>query len=148
MPLLMILYFSSGRLTVQPLQHGLVEMHDDHVGCCSHGLVFPHHQAGRLLEWFGGEKKKRRVGSLDALMEEFADANDRVRWTIVPSILQHTGRKMSGGDEGSKDWGVVETSWNIEFEEYDVARLKKEHQEVQAKGRWKEGRSNILNKRN
>lgn len=116
---------------MHPLPRGVVEMNRH--GCCSQGLVFPRHQAGKLLEWYG---EGTRVGSVDVLTEQYADQNDQLRWAIVPSVLQHAGSKISGGED-SEDRSFAETSWSIEFEEYDVAQLKQEHKETQRDGREK-----------
>lgn len=63
---------------------------------------------------------------MDALVEEYADQNDLLRWAVVPSLLQHAGRKNSGGDD--VDVHLSETAWNLGFEDFDAQELKKEHE--------------------
>jgi len=114
-PLMIVLFFGTGRVTLFPLPAGVSVM--NRYGCCSQGLVFPRLKAEDLASWFG----KARVGFVDVLIEEYADRHaDEERLALVPSVLQHVGRKSSKGDDGGRSPGsglsAAETIWNFGFE--------------------------------
>lgn len=101
MPLMLVLYFLAGRLSMQPLSHGLVRM--DNYGCCSQGLVYPHDKVPLVVHDLG------MTGLLpDQRVEVLADRTGLARWALVPSVLQHVGRVGSSGKPRK--------TWNFQFE--------------------------------
>ncbi|KAK5118248.1 hypothetical protein LTR85_008228 [Meristemomyces frigidus] len=125
MPLMVLLFFAAGKLTVLPLPAGVNRM--DNFGCCAQGLVFPRHKALRLIDWY----EQSHVGFVDMLTEDYADDHVELRWALTPSVLQHIGRKSSKGDDFGGDakhsMSVAEKLWNFAFELNDAAELRKEH---------------------
>ncbi|THV95701.1 hypothetical protein D6D27_03088 [Aureobasidium pullulans] len=125
LPLSILLFFAAGRVTVLPLPNGVNEM--PRYGCCSQGLVFPRDSAKLIIDFF----EERKLGYVDMLIEEYADAHASTRWALTPSVIQHVGRKSSKGDdygEASKyKMTVAETLWNFGFEDNDVGELRREH---------------------
>ncbi|KAI9872768.1 MAG: hypothetical protein M1830_001211 [Pleopsidium flavum] len=123
-PLCILLFFAAGRVTVAPLPPGVNEMNN--FGCCSQGFVFPHSKASDLIRWY----ESKKIGFVDMLTEEYADANHETRWAITPSVLQHVGRKSSKGDDFGKSskyhMSVAEKLWNFEFERGDAESLREE----------------------
>lgn len=100
MPLTLVLYFLAGRLSMQPLPHGLVRM--DNYGCCSQGLVYPHDKVPLLLH-------ELTPGLFpDQRMEAVAEKTGLARWALVPCVLQHVGRVGSTGKP--------KKTWNFQFE--------------------------------
>jgi hypothetical protein len=127
-PLCILLFFAAGKVTMLPLPAGVNEMNN--FGCCSQGLVFSHHKAQKLVEWY----ENKKVGFVDMLTEEYADKTGDTRWALTPSVLQHIGRKSSKGDDRGKDAKhgrtVAEKLWNFAFELNDAESLRKEHEQV------------------
>lgn len=125
-PLLIILFFAAGRISMLPMSAGVHEM--PNFGCCSQGLVFPQARIGDLLSWY----ESKRVGYIDMLTESYADKEGEIRWALTPSVLQHVGGKSSKtnspGDNNNR-LTVSETIWNFVFEENDVDRLRWEHRQ-------------------
>ena len=114
-PLTIVLFFGTGRVTLFPLPAGVSVM--NRYGCCSQGLVFPRLKAEDLASWF----VEARVGFVDVLIEEYADRHaDEERLALVPSVLQHVGRKSSKGGDGGRspgsDRSAAEKIWNFGFE--------------------------------
>ena len=113
-PALILLYFAAGRITMQPLSPGVLEM--PKFGCCAQGLVFPRNMAARVVSYLDSVGE----GFVDQLLEEWANKEGFVRWSVVPSLLQHIGRHSSKGDDfGAKaKWGqsVAEKIWSFGFE--------------------------------
>lgn len=73
------------------------------------------------------------------LTEEFANANDEIRWAVTPSVVQHVGRKSSKGaadgdaaaafrPKSKGELTEVEKLWNFGFELNDAAALRMEHE--------------------
>lgn len=120
-----LVFFSLGRVTVRPAPTGVVEM--PKYGCCSQGFVFPREKAMTLVKWF----EEKKVGFVDVLTEEYADQHGELRWAIMPSVIQHVGRKSSKvddyGPESKHGLSVAEKIWNFRFERYNPLQLKKEH---------------------
>lgn len=77
--------------------------------------------------------KKRKIGYIDSLTEDFADEEGFSRWAVTPSVLQHVGKKSSKGDDiidtSTGKMTVAETIWSFEFERNNAAALRKEHSE-------------------
>ncbi|KAF7719627.1 Uncharacterized protein PECH_003480 [Penicillium ucsense] len=125
-PLIIILFFAAGRVTMLSMAAGVHEM--PRFGCCSQGLVFPQTRIGDLISWY----EFKRLGYIDLLTEEYADANNEVRWALTPSVLQHVGSKSSKvnlpGEHRTRRT-VSETIWNFMFEQNDVGELRREHEQ-------------------
>lgn len=111
LPAFVSLYFMAGRITMQPPAPGIHEM--NRFGCCSQGFIFPRIIVPRLIE-----RTKKAMDEdyyVDMLLERWADAEELRRFVLVPSLLQHVGRKSSKG------WGYDEsasTTWNFGFEDH------------------------------
>ncbi|KAJ5146225.1 uncharacterized protein N7515_000789 [Penicillium bovifimosum] len=125
-PLLIILFFAAGRITMLSIPAGVHEM--PKFGCCSQGLVFPQSRIGDLVSWY----ESKRAGYVDMLTEIYADENNEIRWALTPSVLQHVGSKSSKtntpGDHKHR-LTVSETIWNFMFEENDMEQLRREHKQ-------------------
>ncbi|KAL9013713.1 MAG: hypothetical protein Q9173_001594 [Seirophora scorigena] len=110
LPAFVSLYFMAGRITMQPPVTGVHEM--DRFGCCSQGFIFPRSMVPRLVEQT--RKAMDEDYYVDMLLERWADAENLGRFILIPSILQHVGRKSSRG------WGYDEsasTTWNFGFDD-------------------------------
>lgn len=127
-PLMIVLFFAAGKTTVLPLPDGVNVMNN--YGCCSQGLVFPRNKAGDLIGWY----EQSRIGFVDMLTEQYANEHNELRLAITPSVIQHTGRKSSKGDDFGKDskhnLSVAQKLWNFGFELFDKERLRAEHEAV------------------
>ena len=129
MPLLIILYFSAGKVTTMPLPTGVNAMNN--YGCCAQGLVWPRQKAKELMDWYNEEHP---YGFGDMLIEEYADRRGEMRYALTPSVIQHIGSTSSRGD----DWGpeakhnrnVAQKLWNFAFEMNDADALRAEHERV------------------
>ncbi|KAJ5495363.1 hypothetical protein N7539_000479 [Penicillium diatomitis] len=125
-PLIIILFFAAGRVTMLPMAAAVHKM--PRFGCCSQGLVFPQTRIGDLVSWY----EFKRLGYIDMLTEEYADANNEVRWALTPSVLQHVGSKSSKVNmprEHRTRRTVSEMIWNFMFEKNDVGELRREHKQ-------------------
>ncbi|KAJ5933960.1 hypothetical protein N7454_006289 [Penicillium verhagenii] len=130
-PLLLIgLFFAAGRVTVMPTPEGVHQM--PKFGCCSQALVFPHSRLSDLVDLF----TSKRIGYVDMITEEFANANQEIRWALTPSVMQHVGRKSSKGDQAAivqskprskAELSDVEKLWNFRFERNSANSLRLEH---------------------
>ena len=117
-PLLITLYFLSGRQSMAPTPpYGVSEM--PKFGCCAQGLIFSSNMTPQIIT------RLREAGSgfVDQLIEAWANELGMVRWVVAPSLLQHVGAHSSKGDDlgdGAKwDRSVAEKIWNFAFERYD-----------------------------
>ena len=120
-PSLIILYLAAGRLSMQPLNPGVVQM--PNYGCCAQGLVFPRQIVPEVIERLGSANG----GFVDQTLEQWAAEGDGLaRWAVVPSLLQHIGAHSSKGDDfGVKaEWGrsVAQKIWSFGFESYGQGR--------------------------
>lgn len=118
-PLLIILYFATGRVSTLPLAEGVNRMNN--YGCCAQGLTFPRHKAEELISWYDAEP---RIGLRDSLIEKYADERGEQRFALTPSVIQHIGVKTS------KVAGAgVQTRplWSFPFELNDASALRAEH---------------------
>ncbi|BCS21747.1 uncharacterized protein APUU_22179A [Aspergillus puulaauensis] len=122
-PLLIGLYFASGRVTMRPIPAGVHEM--PKFGCCSQAFVFPQSRVPDLISMY----EEKKVGYVDMLTEDFANDRDEIRWAITPSVMQHVGRKSSkdalNEPEAKK---LLASLWNFAFETNDPAALRREHE--------------------
>lgn len=118
-----------------PVPEGVHQM--PKFGCCSQAFVFPRSRIPDLVRLY----ESRHVGYVDMITEEFANANDEIRWAVTPSVVQHVGRKSSKGAAGDGDavaasfkpkskgeLSEVEKLWNFGFELNDVKALRAEHE--------------------
>ncbi|KAJ5921435.1 hypothetical protein N7466_009761 [Penicillium verhagenii] len=128
--LLIGLFFAAGRVTMMPIPEGVHQM--PKFGCCSQALVFPHSRLNDLVDLF----TSKRIGYVDMLTEEFANANQEIRWALTPSVMQHVGRKSSKGDQAAivqskpkskAELSNVEMLWNFRFELNVADALHLEH---------------------
>ncbi|OQE27931.1 hypothetical protein PENFLA_c005G05868 [Penicillium flavigenum] len=129
-PLLIGLFFAMGRVTMLPRPNGVHQM--PKFGCCSQAFVFPKSRIPELVDLY----TSKRIGYVDMLTEEYANARNEIRWAVTPSLVQHVGRKSSkGADDISShvkikskaDLTVVEKLWNFEFEMNNAETLRAEH---------------------
>ncbi|KAJ5116946.1 hypothetical protein N7456_001294 [Penicillium angulare] len=131
-PLLIILFFATGRVTVFPVPHGVHRMPDS--GCCSQAFVFPQSRVPELLDLYHSQQ----AGYIDSITELYANNNNEIRWALTPSIMQHVGSQSTKDETGnlgrpsrfkSKDeMKGTERLWNFAFETNDVDRLREEHE--------------------
>ncbi|EEP81351.1 predicted protein [Uncinocarpus reesii 1704] len=124
-PLCIILFFASGRLSMLSTPAGVHQM--PRFGCCSQALAFPRNRVADVISWY----ETKRIGFADSLLEEYANANDEIRWALTPSVFQHVGVKSSKQD-GPGDDIVAKETWNVDFELNDPIALQIQH-EVSAK---------------
>lgn len=87
-PLLIILYFLAGRVTMLPLRPGIHLMNSH--GCCSQALLFPRENVPNLLDYMENLPSSRPY-AVDTVIERMANANELDRLVIVPSQMQHVG---------------------------------------------------------
>ncbi|KAI9801795.1 MAG: hypothetical protein M1825_003168 [Sarcosagium campestre] len=113
-PLCIILVFLVGHTTLFPLPAGVVPM--PRFGCCSQGLVFPRDAVPGLVNFLEGQ----RAGQVDVLVEQWAERAGLERYAVVPSVLQHVGRKSSKGDDFGEaaryGMSVAQKLWSFGFE--------------------------------
>ena len=125
-PLLIILFFASGRVTTMPLAKGVNKMNN--YGCCAQGLAYPRHKAEDLIHWYDSAP---RIGLRDTLIEQYADGKDELRWALTPSVIQHIGRTTSkvatGGRPKKAEIPMTQKLWSFPFELNDAEALRREH---------------------
>jgi hypothetical protein len=124
-PLLIILFFAAGRVTMLPIPDGVHHM--PKFGCCSQGFVFPNARMKDLVSWY----ESKGIGYVDMLTEEYADKHGDIRWALTPSVIQHVGRRSSKTNNllrHNNHRTISETLWNFHFEENDVSSLHMEHE--------------------
>ena len=121
-PSLIILYLAAGRLSMQPLTPGIIEM--PKFGCCAQGLVFPRQIVPDVIE----RLEAANGGYVDQTLEQMADEDGSARWAIMPSLLQHVGGHSSKGDDFGQnaEWGrsVAQKIWNFGFESYGGGKAR------------------------
>ncbi|KAE8149388.1 hypothetical protein BDV25DRAFT_2883 [Aspergillus avenaceus] len=125
-PLLIGLFFAAGRVTMLPIPAGVHEM--PKFGCCSQAFVFPRSRIPDLIQLY----ESKKVGYVDMLTEEYADAHGEIRWALTPSIVQHMGRKSSKNfdmNQPKLSGGVTEL-WNFAFETNEPDLLRVEHEGI------------------
>ena len=136
-PLLIGLFFAAGRVTMLPIPDGVHQM--PRFGCCSQAFVFPQSRIPDLV----GLYTSKHIGYVDMITEEYANANNEVRWAVTPSVVQHVGRRSSKGADKSALIPVkpkakdeltdVEKLWNFRFELNNAEALRVEHDIVKAR---------------
>lgn len=130
-PVLIGLFFATGRATMLPIPDGVHQM--PRFGCCSQALVFPRSRIPDLVNLY----ETKRLGYVDMLTEEFANENQEIRWAITPAVVQHAGRRSSKGNfdtpytpvkhKSKAELTDVEKLWNFRFETLDSRTLRKDH---------------------
>lgn len=116
---------------MMPIPEGVHQM--PKFGCCSQAFVFPRTRVPDLVELY----TSKHIGYVDMLTEEYANANNEIRWAVTPSVVQHIGRqssKSAGFDaslpvkpKSKHDLSSVERLWNFGFELNDANALRMEH---------------------
>ncbi|KAK3944965.1 hypothetical protein QBC46DRAFT_372398 [Diplogelasinospora grovesii] len=111
MPAMIVLYFLSGRVSVNRLNpfasssQGVREM--PRYGCCAQGLVFPR----RHLEPIQALLRDPPYDFAgDQMLEGFADGRGLAKWALDPSVFQHVGFKESSAGPRTAE------VWNFSFE--------------------------------
>ncbi|OGE53314.1 hypothetical protein PENARI_c008G03881 [Penicillium arizonense] len=130
-PLLIGLFFAAGRVSMVPIQQGVHQM--PRFGCCSQAFVFPRSRVPDLVDLY----QSKHIGYVDTITEEFADAENEIRWAVTPIIMQHAGRRSSKGvnkdtntllrHKSKGELSEVEKLWNFGFELNDADALRSEH---------------------
>ncbi|KAJ5125361.1 hypothetical protein N7526_007538 [Penicillium atrosanguineum] len=116
LPLLIGLYFMSGRVTMRPLKPGIHVM--NRYGCCTQAMIKHRRWWSIFASW--GEKKISMA--VDTALEKFADENGLDRLAIVPSQMQHVGA-ASYKEDPKEDWSEPyrvrgpNGVWSMSFEE-------------------------------
>ncbi|KAI9038329.1 uncharacterized protein KD926_010865 [Aspergillus affinis] len=117
-PLMIGLYFMSGRMTMRPLKPGIHLMNRN--GCCSQALVFPRAPIPDLIDRLEEMEDARQPKAVDTVIERLGNDLFYDRLAISPPLMQHVG--AASYKEDKKKWkgeyavrgahGV----WNMEFE--------------------------------
>jgi hypothetical protein len=121
------LYYAAGRLTMSPLQHGVILM-DTH-GCCSQAFLFYRDRVPDLIKYY----EDQGSGWIDQMTEKYANEKALHRYALVPSVFQHIGSSSSKGDDtdgGKQTKFVAAHRWNFDFELFDPQKLEREHAAV------------------
>lgn len=120
------LCFAAGRLTIFPLNHGVIEMED---GCCAQSLVFPREVVPALVDRLRGVQD----GHADQRLDQIADQMNLKRLALVPSVFQHIGSRTSHEADLPEDvkfgMSLAGQVFNIKFEQNDAVTLRREHME-------------------
>jgi hypothetical protein len=105
-------------------------------GCCSQAFVFPRSRISDLADLY----ESKRIGYVDMLTEEYANAHEEIRWAVTPVVMQHAGRRSSKGmnndpyaplkHRSKEELTDVEKLWNFKFEMLDAEALRLEHELV------------------
>ncbi|OOO12877.1 Glycosyl transferase, family 54 [Aspergillus oryzae] len=119
-PAVILLYFASGRVTVQrPMRPGVHLMNRD--GCCSQALVFPREKTPAILEYMKKMEDATKLKPVDSTLERLANEHGFDRLAISPPQMQHVGAASYKEDE--KKWRKGEYPvrgahgvWSMEFE--------------------------------
>lgn len=120
------LFFASGRGCMLPRQLGVSLM--PKYGCCGQGLVFPQHRVvDDLLPLYRHTTDAH--AAVDTFLEDYANANDELRWAVTPVLIQHVGGKSSHG-AGDQVHGQItdKMPFDFTFEMNRPEQLSREHQ--------------------
>jgi hypothetical protein len=121
LPLLIGLFFMSGRVTMRPLRTGIHIM--DRYGCCTQAMVFHRDKAPLLIEHLRLMGRERISMAVDTALEHLADKNKLARLVIVPSQMQHVGAATYKVNIKEQDWSKpyrvrgADGVWSMSFEE-------------------------------
>ncbi|KAK3724194.1 hypothetical protein LTR37_001319 [Vermiconidia calcicola] len=132
-PMLIVLYFAAGRLTVAGPSRGINRM--DSYGCCSQAFVFPRSRVPGLSTWYESNADgyldpvtHADKTQIDSLTEIYATEKGLTRYALTPSVFQHVGG-MSTKPTSITRWGRsnAENIWNFSFEVLKKEDLEKQH---------------------
>jgi len=121
LPLLIGLFFLSGRVTMQPLKPGVHVM--NRYGCCTQAMVFPRDKTLLLMEHLRKTGRQSISMAVDTAIEQLADENRFDRLVLVPSQMQHVGATSYKEDLKENDWSKpyrvhgAHGVWSMSFEE-------------------------------
>jgi hypothetical protein len=118
-PAFTVLAFMIGKYSLFPLR-GVVTMNVH--GCCTQALLFPREQIPALVDHL----RTIGAGQTDTMIEEYADQTGKQRLALGKQVAQHVGLESSRGN----NFVNGQSTWAFWFEEYDGARLEREHQEL------------------
>ncbi len=107
LPLCILLYFASGKVTMQPLATGLRRMEE--FACCAQGFIYPRKVVPQVIDRI--RAAKTRGGTLDMNLERWADEEHWARYALIPPLLQDVGSDQEK-DSHEPD------NWNFAFENY------------------------------
>lgn len=123
-PMMIGLVFASGRSCMFPRQPGVSLM--PKYGCCGQGLVFPQQRVVEdLLPLY--QHTTDAHAAVDTYLEDYANANDELRWAITPVLIQHVGGKSSH-DERLDDHFTNDMPFDFVFESNKPEQLAREHE--------------------
>ncbi|KAA8643674.1 hypothetical protein EYZ11_003394 [Aspergillus tanneri] len=117
-PLLIGLFFMSGRVTVRPMKPGIHLMNRN--GCCSQALVFPRETIPDLVDRLEDMEDERRPKAVDTVIERLGNELNYDRLAISPPLMQHVGAASYKQDK--KKWNGeypvrgAHGVWSMEFE--------------------------------
>ncbi|KAF7589979.1 hypothetical protein BBP40_003470 [Aspergillus hancockii] len=119
-PLVILLYFASGRVTVQqPMKKGIHRMNQH--GCCSQALVFPREQVPTIMDYMKKMEDATKPKPVDTTLERLANEYKIDRLALSPPQMQHVGATSYKEDE--EKWRKGEYPirgahgvWSMEFE--------------------------------
>ncbi|KAE8356662.1 hypothetical protein BDV28DRAFT_126699 [Aspergillus coremiiformis] len=119
-PLVIVLYFAAGRVTVQrPMRPGVHRMNKH--GCCSQALVFPREKVPQILEYMKKMADATTPKPVDTTLERLANEYQFDRLALAPPQMQHVG--AASYKEEEKKWRKGEYAvrgahgvWSMEFE--------------------------------
>ncbi|KAK7752315.1 hypothetical protein SLS62_005651 [Diatrype stigma] len=124
-PMTIGLFFAAGRSCMFPKQPGVSLMQK--YGCCGQGLVFPLQQVVEdLLPLYSTTTDSH--AAVDTFLEDYANANNELRWAVTPVLIQHVGGKSSHG-VGDQLHGhfTDDMPFEYNFEMNDPVQLMHEH---------------------
>lgn len=106
-------------------------------GCCSQALVFPQPCIPDLVDLYSS----RRIEYVDMITEEYANEHNEMRWAVMPSVVQHIGRRRSKGlgdalvrvkPKSKSDLNDAEKLWSFGYERNDPEALRAEQEAIKA----------------
>jgi hypothetical protein len=107
-PLLIALFFLSGKPSMLPISRGVHLM--PKYACCSQALIFPSSSIPGIVAWLDWNRVEKTGHFQDQLIEDYADGGGRMgdwlremgggdretmRWALTPSVVQHVRKKSS-----------------------------------------------------
>lgn len=118
-PLVIGLYFMSGRVTMHPMKPGIHLMNRN--GCCSQALVFPRAPIPDLIDRLEAMEGMRQPKAVDTVIERLGNELFYDRLAISPPLMQHVG--AASYKEDKKKWQKGDYAvrgahgvWSMEFE--------------------------------
>lgn len=120
------LFFASGRSCLFPRQLAVSLM--PKYGCCGQSLVLPQQLVVEdLLPLYRNTTDAH--AAVDTFLENYANANDELRWAVTPVLIQHVGGKTSHG-AGDQLHGKITDKmlFDFTFEMNRPEQLSRDHQ--------------------